>query len=71
MERRLGSDNAVGQQQWPRKASPLECLGALGQALHASESFLGDWGEAFGDAKVRRKQRRWTKRQLEEDDAAG
>ena len=46
----------VGQQQWPRKASALERSDALGQALHASKSFLGD---------------QWTKRQLGEDDAAG
>ena len=71
MEGRLGSGDAAIQQQWPKKASPLNCSDALDQALHASESFLGDRGEAFGDAKARREQRWWTKCQLEADDAAG
>ena len=70
-ERSLGSGDAAGQQQWPRKASHLERSDALSQALHASETFLGDRGEVFCDAKALRKQRRWTKRQLEADDAAG
>ena len=70
-ERSLGSDDVAGQQQWPRHASPLEFSDALGRALYASESFLGDRREAFGDAKARKEPRRRTKRQLGADDAAG
>ena len=70
-EHRLGSGDAAGQKQWPRQASPLERWDALGQALHASESFLGDRREAFGDAKARKEPRRRTKHQLGVADAAG
>ena len=70
-EHRLGSGDAASQEQWPRQASPLECSDTLGWALHASESFLGDLREAFGDAKARKEPRRRTKRHLGADDAAG
>ena len=70
-ERCLGSGDTGGRQHRLRWAVPLERSNPLGWALHASESFFGDRGEAFGNAKARREPRRQTKRKLGADNATG
>ena len=54
-DRRLGSGDAACQQHRLRRASPLDRSDALGRALHASESFLGDRGEVLGRCLAMRK----------------